>query len=620
MNTEDERVNELKKLVVTLPTINQDIMVYLLNFLIKIAAIGEYSMDASNLAICWAPTLISAEEPKEPTNEFRFKILHGMAPINTAMTTMIHRFTDIFEEPQKLSTDEPIPHAEGDEIQALAIAAEKNIVTKHNEEQAIEQRRVSDSLTETINKELTRLDSKSMSSSLSLRSSLRSSTEKSSPKRSSRSAWNPTFNQSLDQKQTEVDDSLVKKSSPFRHATMEGRTGTSPAEQNDFSRMIRYGKQYSPSNAVRPTQQDDTTIAEMEEFRHEMVLMRDNMRRDIVQLRDALSMNESITVQELKNLWVRLDTVEGFVNEHYEGITGVQNTGAMDSELIKDEVKGIREAMVHLQSHFSQLNERLAQVEYEHVDLNKRIDELLKEQRYNKIRMDYDIEHMKRLVEGHASKLRDVGLELTTMKSKMEARLLYGSNPLLNTTSVLSPSSSSPTIVYNNNITNSSRGSTPITPISDTTTALLRGYESLGFPSTSDEASSAVIQSPNSELEKKLSRRTINSFADSSVQKLSSFGPRKAVTPNTDRSVLFSSMGGPLSPNSKKWITDPSFDSSGFRKPSGSSLLDVSRSSTIKRKSPVARNSTKDDPYGLNKLENLKSKYKNDYRTVNDHV
>jgi hypothetical protein len=304
-----------------------------------------------------------------------------------------------------------------------------------------------------------------------------------------------------------------------------------------------------------------------EEFRDEIIDIRDDMKKEIVQLRDALSINESITVQELKNLWLRLDTVESYIQTSHQ-----QETPSFaNADALQEEVKNIRDSMAGLQSHFTQLNERLAQIEYEHLDINKRIEDMLKEQRYNKIRVDYDIEHMKRLVEGHSTKLRDVGLDITTMKSKMEMRMLYNSSPLLKPRETSAPS---PT---------SHHHSMP--------TALDTDVQKV-FDGNS-------IVSPNTAVSDKRASRALSSFAESRAQNL-----KKTFSPKDQ--ILFSTMGGPLSPNSKKRFGN---ENHYERRSGGSALLEMSRSAHLKRK--TIRHSTQGsvDPYGLSKLEGLKNKY-----------
>lgn len=595
--------------MITLPEIHRDVVLYLFCFLEKITSIGEYAMDAKNLATCWAPNLIRALEPKEHSIESRFKILQGTAAINIAMTTFITNFRNIFEDDKVFTTNHFIPHSAEDEIQVLVEAAQRQVVQQGFEEKEKQESEM-DTVEKNISKELTRLDStKALVITQPKVIFKKSQSVPSSNNRtkhiSSISAEKDIKSQHQEHKLEDYKDIIYEERqddcqknaiNSLRNVVMEGKT--SPKVDNpqtltkiDKSRESIIGKVQTLDIL------EERAYCDIEKFREEVCSIRENMKREMVQLREAVGMNESITVHEFKNLWDKLDLIERWIREEGKSSLGPQREIETVHD-IKEEMKGIREDMMGLQSYFSQLSERLDQVEYEHHDVNKRIDELIKEQRYNKIQMDYDVEHMKRLIESHTCKIRDVGMELTTMRSKMESRILYSNNPMMKPTPI-SSTSTSPTIIFNSNnsIINDTMKNSPRTPNS----------EFLSIYDTTVPISMPSSNSPSAE--KKSNRRTQNNLTTTIIdqKKLSTLRHASGHRMQTSTNKGFTDMH--VESPSKKRNNDVVYENLSFRIPKSSML-------EMQNKRSSARFISKDDPYGLNKLENLKIKYSNDGQQV----
>jgi chromosome segregation ATPase len=157
-----------------------------------------------------------------------------------------------------------------------------------------------------------------------------------------------------------------------------------------------------------------------------------NTESEFSKFSNRIGRSEEQTIEELRTMWLKIDSLEQKLRKETNPKKNSKNKDSyilndsfVEIGSLKEEIKNIKSDVKSLFSTFGNLNQGIKSIEIDHHSLCSKLDDVVKEQQFHNVRTEYDIEHMKRLIEENGSKIRGISLELTTLKSRMEARLTY---------------------------------------------------------------------------------------------------------------------------------------------------------------------------------------------------
>ncbi len=104
---------------------------------------------------------------------------------------------------------------------------------------------------------------------------------------------------------------------------------------------------------------------------------------------------ESYFISEFKNLWTRLDQIEEMVTN--------KKTQA--------------------DSTVNQIKNQCEEMKNDNESFVKKVDDALKEMKYREVRIDWEMDYLKRTVDSFSNRLRENTLDLSSMKVRLDSRV-----------------------------------------------------------------------------------------------------------------------------------------------------------------------------------------------------
>ncbi|KAF0984535.1 hypothetical protein FDP41_000434 [Naegleria fowleri] len=442
---EKTRVAKLKTMVEGLPTINYETLRYLMDLLHFIATRGVYSMDSNNLAVCLNPSICFAKN-KESAESFL-----NLNFIITSLSCMIKNYPLIFDfDPRESEQHSPRVVIEKKEYSSMEppVSPVKSVPPASPKPPIVDK----DDLKDSIQKELDRLDSKinyqeteeelerdirkngrtddyglhSIPSNFLDKKFLHADMFQEIETAESSSSMGELEEDELD-KQKKFHLSLSKIISP--NTTLSAtKEDSSPNNQHLMDLIVQL---QSENNTLRKQQQEIRTTLEhisqstnhnndSSNLREDMERIRSLANHELQQLRKYIYNVEEQTIEELKSMWVKMDILEESSKQCQRQNEQFSNTKAAGN--LVEEMKLLRQEIRDLYGGFGELNERMKHFEIDIRDVNSRIDEVVKEQRFIKIKQEYDIEHVKKQSEESISRIRQMSFEISTLRSRLDAK------------------------------------------------------------------------------------------------------------------------------------------------------------------------------------------------------
>ncbi|KAL9650791.1 hypothetical protein ABK040_001841 [Willaertia magna] len=450
---EKTQITKLKTMVEALPTINYETLKYLMELLHYISLETKYSMDSNNLAICLNPSLCFPRMKESTESFFNTKF------IISSLSTMIKHFPIIFGV-------EPIEnYTSRIELSSNFNFSKKDkIIEDSSSDTEIDKIKKSNfDLKDSITKEIERLESKLSMKELndreeSKRQSMLRITEEElgNNEKTDNLLNNDTMNE---QKIGELKDGTVelqlrKSINDSKARRSKHRYSTKSDPNDEFLQTIQ---KLQKENHELKRQQEEIYIILEKITEHErrdvdvseqLTTLKSVTEREVQQLRKYIYNSEEQTIDELKSIWTKISNMDEKVKKkEISSSDSLSQNAAIHA--LKEDIKSVRNEIRNMYSGFVEVSERVKTIEGNQIELTAKIDQVLKEQRFQKVKIDYDIEHLKRIIEENNSKTKQLNLDFTSLKSRVEARLNYNtirSTPSNYSTSpTKSPSQSSKT-------------------------------------------------------------------------------------------------------------------------------------------------------------------------------
>jgi uncharacterized protein (UPF0335 family) len=452
LDNEEVRLQQLTALLKSLPAVHRATSKKLFYLLHHMSNIPEYRMDTYNLAIVWSPNLIRQDNQPDSSAI----LASTTSPHGRALSSMIQQYNELFghattpavsphpnkrkksREPgimkeleHSTSTATVTPtttfessttvfedniHQQNQQIEDDGVVMEEpqlDTTTESIESVEVEEEKLDTDIQHIIEIETRRLNGDPPLHIQTPKSKFKHSSIVSPQSDQKIVETVVPMNQLLQEivEEYEEDDELVPVTTETRAQPMDGSVSKSPIAIAIPSSNVNMSVQ----------QIDEVKIA---------------LSSEIQQIKRQLQSNENSTVNQLQDLMERFDTIENWVqqisrsNSHIVNNVQAIQQEERESKKYKHEVKGLRSDISNVQKQFGEITEKVNRLEFIHNELINKMDEVLKEHRFTKVKSDYELEHLKRQVETHSVKMRDFGLEMSTVKSKMDARLTYNA-PIL---------------------------------------------------------------------------------------------------------------------------------------------------------------------------------------------
>ena len=452
-----------------LPTIYYETLKSVMELLHFISTRGVYSMDPQNLSVCLNPSLCFAKDKESPETFINLNF------IITSLSTMIKFYPSIFEShtpnPEQVTG---LTLASGINTTVADKLVEDGIIGKELEKIEREEARtptktrdpsrvlspvahIDDDLRDRIQRELDRMDShihqdetlEELERDMQKKGRLDDYGIHSLPNNfldkrllfQGDELFNEVESAASSGETPELDEHDLQKRKKF-HASLSkivnpNITENEKSEQKEERDNLREENEklmqmiQQLQNENYQMKQKQTEICETLErisitsntdssSKENLETIKTVASHELQQLRKYIYNVEEQTIDELKSMWTKMDQLEAFTKRSTKQHDAFYVSKSMTN--IAEEIKSTRKEIRDLYGGFREVNERMKTIEIDYRDINSRMEELLKEQRFIKTRQEYDVEHLKRLMEDMNSKQRQLGLELTTIRSRVDAR------------------------------------------------------------------------------------------------------------------------------------------------------------------------------------------------------
>ncbi|EFC48627.1 rho GTPase activating protein [Naegleria gruberi] len=476
------RISKLKTMVEGLPTVNYETLKYFIDLLFGISTRGVYNMDANNLAVCLNPSICFAKD-KESSESFL-----NLNYVITSLSSMIKNYPQIFD--QNIKNDQ-----QQEPISEPKVIVEKKVtpppspklvkpqtqqtqhITNRTPSKLIDKgtstpkyKSFDEDFQDTILQELDRLDSKIdfRETELELERDLRKSGRMDDygyktfldTKKLNTSEMFKELEQAESTETLGEDDDLLLKRRNFHSnlsiilpeneqdsfpahpllastASPISVSATIPQNDQETKRLMELIRQLQNENSQLRKNQTEmfNTIEKLQndggqaKLGDEMERVKAIANHEIQQIRKYIYNVEEQTIEELKHMWTKMDHLEDGTKQAL--LTSDPGHFGRQISHLKDEIKNMKLEIRDIYGGFGEINERMKSIEIDYREINSRIDDVLKEERFIKARHDYDLEHLKRLVEESNSRIRQMGLEITTIRSRVDSKYSNLSSPTM---------------------------------------------------------------------------------------------------------------------------------------------------------------------------------------------
>lgn len=130
---------------------------------------------------------------------------------------------------------------------------------------------------------------------------------------------------------------------------------------------------------------------------------------------------ENDTSNEFKTVWNRIKQLEQSLIAGNGEAPNVKNAKSKETASQKEDIQLLKEELYYYKKQVSNFVDKLQKIDAQQQDLAKKIDDTAKEERYHRVKAEWEIDYVKRMIENHASKLRDVSSDMNTMRMRIDA-------------------------------------------------------------------------------------------------------------------------------------------------------------------------------------------------------
>lgn len=378
LSNKQEQIDRWRQLFhLSLPDPNQSTLRYLVEFLRYIGGVEQYTMTLSNLAVCFAPNLVhNNNNPSDPeASAPSVSKLQNAVAINSAVLILLEHAQHILQsertvisehQQQDTAISQTVPN-----VQSPLIAAASPLL------HVLESEPLTDQLA---------VDEKTIALPAH--------------------AANP-----------EPGIPVYTDQSPLVDEEPQSRT-----EQVQL--IASHGNQIfvaplSPARN-RPDDEDNSlsmrAARQVDENSEELYV---SLRRDIKRLRRILSEERERSATEFKSMNSRIDNMETWLFKKGYVTKGTKK----DLHEVKDELLKFREELIYREQDLRDQNQKISRIEASYRDLFRRIEDISKEEKYSRVKVEWENEHMKSSLAAQAEKLRQLSLDVATLKARLDGRV-----------------------------------------------------------------------------------------------------------------------------------------------------------------------------------------------------